>query len=65
MGLASFNAMRRRQATLKVKPESKAVKSADYDSMSYKELTAVAADRGINHVGIKKIDLIEAIKASE
>jgi hypothetical protein len=37
----------------------------DYDTIAYNDLKVIASDRGIKHVGVKKDDLIEAIKASE
>ena len=32
-----------------------------YDSMSYKEMTELARDRGFNGIGLKKEDLIKAL----
>ena len=37
----------------------------DLDELSYPALKDIAKDRGVPFVGVKKEDLIEAIKASE
>lgn len=76
MGLAAFNRMRRRQAELEAEKEAKAKLEAEtedsenedpgvnYDELSYEELQAMAKEKSIP-ANVKKVELIEALKASE
>lgn len=73
MGLAAFNRMRRRQAELeaekaKLEAENEDPENEDpqvnYDELSYDDLQAMAKEKGIP-ANVKKVELIEALKASE
>lgn len=47
---------------IKSAPKDEEEEATSIEAMSYKQLQKLAKERGINAVGVKKIDLIEALK---
>ncbi len=72
MGLAAFNRMRRMNAqkipvkeTVSPKSITQTSEHRSLEDMSYNELRALAKDKGINALNMKKIELLEALQAKE
>ena len=53
------------EAEIQADPEQEDPVQAELEALGYKELQAIASGLGIKTVGVKKDELIEAIKASE